>query len=183
MYICECGKIFDKPNNFNAHKGACRVHLGEEKYLKRVEQRRQSAKKAHLITDTRNLQNRIKKEQQWLQTDHYCEYCGNLIHQKYGSGRFCNATCARSFSSSHNEHFHKSDSRYRKIAFSLYPHKCAVCNWDEDERILQVHHIDGCRSNSNPNNLIILCPTCHFKITLKLYKLINENNCWLIIKL
>lgn len=183
MYVCECGKTFDKPNNFNGHKSHCRIHLGEDKYLKRVEQRKQSAKKAHLIVDARNIQNKIIREQQWLQIPHYCEYCGKLLVEKYGSGRFCNASCARSFSSSCNENFHKSNYGYRKIAFDLYPHKCAVCGWDEDERILQVHHIDGCRNNADINNLIILCPTCHFKITLKLYKLIKDNDKWILLKL
>lgn len=183
MYICECGKTFDKPNNFNGHKSHCKIHLGEEKYLKRVKQREQSMKKAHLIIDARNLQKKMSKEQKWLQTPHYCEYCGKLLKDRYGSGRFCNARCARSFSSSYNNHFRKSSNRYRKIAFNVYDHKCAVCGWNEDERILQVHHKDGCRNNANVNNLIILCPTCHFKITLNLYKLIENNNKWMLLKL
>lgn len=26
MYKCECGKEFEKPNSFNAHKSNCRDH-------------------------------------------------------------------------------------------------------------------------------------------------------------
>ena len=64
---------------------------------------------------------------------------------------------------------------YRRTAFYLYPHKCAICGWDEDEDILQVHHIDENRKNCNSDNLIILCPTCHWKLTLGKYKLVGRN--------
>ena len=66
-------------------------------------------------------------------------------------------------------------SGYRTVAFRTYPHKCAVCGWDEDEDILQVHHIDENRKNAKPENLIILCPTCHWKITLGKYELIGRE--------
>ena len=68
-----------------------------------------------------------------------------------------------------------SNSGYRRAAFIKYPHKCAICGWDEDEDILQVHHIDENRSNGNTNNLIILCPTCHWKLTIGKYELIGRE--------
>ena len=68
-----------------------------------------------------------------------------------------------------------SISSYRRTAFHLYPHKCAICGWDEDEDILQVHHIDENRNNGKSENLIILCPTCHWKLTIGKYKLINRD--------
>ena len=64
---------------------------------------------------------------------------------------------------------------YRDMAMRAYPHFCAICNWHEDEDILQVHHIDENRSNNSLNNLIILCPTCHAKITMHKYKLIDNQ--------
>lgn len=68
-----------------------------------------------------------------------------------------------------------SGSSYRKIAFRNYPHKCAICGWNEDEDILQVHHIDENRSNAKLENLIILCPTCHQKLTIGKYELIGRE--------
>lgn len=64
---------------------------------------------------------------------------------------------------------------YRALAFRNYEHKCAICNWNEDEDILQVHHIDENRENNQINNLIILCPNCHAKLTFGKYKLINRE--------
>lgn len=70
-------------------------------------------------------------------------------------------------------HYNKinSNNTYRKHAFRLLKHECAICEYNEYERILEVHHIDEDRNNSNISNLIILCPNCHAKITLKLYTL------------
>ena len=73
-----------------------------------------------------------------------------------------------------------ASTNYRKIAFENYAHKCAICGWAEDEDILQVHHIDSNRKNAALNNLIILCPTCHWKLTTGKYKLLGRTK---IIKL
>ena len=55
---------------------------------------------------------------------------------------------------------------YRRNAFLAYPRKCAVCGWNEDEDILEVHHKDENRNNNHVSNLIILCPICHKYLTL-----------------
>ena len=64
---------------------------------------------------------------------------------------------------------------YRKNAFRYYPHKCAVCDWNEDEDILEVHHIDENRDHNELSNLIILCPICHRKLSSHKYKLIDRE--------
>lgn len=63
----------------------------------------------------------------------------------------------------------KDGSNYRRNAFLNYPHKCDICGWDEDERILEVHHLDEDRNNNKIENLRILCPICHKKLTLHLF--------------
>lgn len=68
-----------------------------------------------------------------------------------------------------------SPHTYRNLAFRNYENKCAICNWQEDKDILQVHHIDENRENNNLENLIILCPNCHAKLTSHKYELINRG--------
>ena len=73
-------------------------------------------------------------------------------------------------------------NNYRDFAFRNYQHICSVCDWKEDENILQVHHIDENRQNNQLENLIILCPNCHVKLTSHRYRLIDRkyiilNNC------
>lgn len=73
-------------------------------------------------------------------------------------------------------HYNPEESKnYRKKAFSNYPHLCLNCGWSEDEDILEVHHIDENRENNKIDNLMILCPTCHRKLTLKKYILKNNK--------
>ena len=60
---------------------------------------------------------------------------------------------------------------YHRVAFSTYPHECCVCGYNEFTEILEVHHIDGDRSNNEPENLIIICPNCHRALTKGLIEL------------
>jgi hypothetical protein len=46
-YKCKCGKEFESSQSFNAHKGHCKVHLGEDKYNKRLEQQKASLRKGN----------------------------------------------------------------------------------------------------------------------------------------
>lgn len=111
-----------------------------------------------------------------------CAYCGKIIRRIESeikdnkSGLFY---CSRVCGNLHKNQIRKDngewdDSKnYRLNAFNTYKHQCAICGWNEDERILEVHHIDENHNNNNINNLCILCPTCHRKITLGYYKMIN----------
>ena len=64
------------------------------------------------------------------------------------------------------EHYgYISEINYREYALRNYPNKCLVCGYDEEPKILQVHHRDSNRQNNDLENLTILCPNCHAKIT------------------
>ncbi len=56
---------------------------------------------------------------------------------------------------------------YRKLAFAHYRDRlfCAHCGFGIPE-VLEVAHLDGRRHNNDPNNLVILCPTCHKMLDL-----------------
>ena len=60
---------------------------------------------------------------------------------------------------------------YRRLAFGHYPCKCAICGYEDEPKILEVHHIDENHNNNDIENLIILCPNCHRKLTNHLYHL------------
>lgn len=118
----------------------------------------------------------VKKER----TNLSCALCGKKFsrspHQikSNKSGFFY---CSRECGNKHKnilvqEEYPISVNNYRQRAMQYYPNYCAVCEWKEDIRILEVHHIDENRNNNDIKNLIILCPICHRKITLKYYILI-----------
>lgn len=43
-------------------------------------------------------------------------------------------------------------------------HVCQLCGEPEEDRLLDVHHIDKNRLNSDPFNLVSLCRSCHRKV-------------------
>jgi len=49
----------------------------------------------------------------------------------------------------------------RRRAFRLFEKKCMRCGYDEDRRMLDVHHRDGNRENNATENLEVLCVWCH----------------------
>ncbi len=45
--------------------------------------------------------------------------------------------------------------------------QCETCGFKDDIRVLGIHHKDKNRNNNSPENLIVLCPTCHSLIHKK----------------
>ena|SRR3990167_10782917 len=43
---------------------------------------------------------------------------------------------------------------------------CQLCQELQGDRALSIHHIDYCKTNNNPNNLIALCNKCHLKTNI-----------------
>lgn len=111
-----------------------------------------------------------------------CATCGKEIWRhksQIARSLTGNVYCSTSCANSKNNHLFKTGenhptyngANYRQRAFDTYEHKCVVCGWCEDERILEVHHIDENREHNEIENLCILCPICHRKITLGYYYL------------
>lgn len=107
-----------------------------------------------------------------------CDYCGKYFTRKKSDIKDSEYHyCSRKCGNIHKNNLKIKDNikNYRYTAFQVYEHKCACCGYNEDERILEVHHIDSNRDNNNIDNLIILCPNCHRKITLGYYQLDVKN--------
>lgn len=117
-----------------------------------------------------------------------CAYCGKPIERpkswlnetKSGLAFCCvehkhkAQTLEFGLSEIHPDHYGKSKD-YRAIAFKLYKPECVVCGWKEDIRILEVHHRDLDHNNNDGDNLAILCPICHAKISRCLYMLVEDE--------
>ena len=107
----------------------------------------------------------------------YCAYCGKRMHRaRFDSGRledlsaftrrkYCCRECMR-------KAFVKigvTEQTYRgahktaeHIAYSILgkPHYCERCGSAEN---IDVHHKDGNYNNNIPENLVVLCRSCHIK--------------------
>lgn len=126
-----------------------------------------------------------------LKNKETCSYCGKIFFKNLASYigkktnlKFCCKECkdkaqqikAGSKFKEMRPNFYSDDFSkcYRHEAFNEYEHKCYFCGFDEDDDILEVHHIDKNRDNNDIKNLMIICPNCHTKIHN--YKYIIKNN-------
>jgi hypothetical protein len=65
------------------------------------------------------------------------------------------------------EHYGIGEYSYRSRALYFYGECCKKCNYDDDLRMLDVHHKDGNRGNNILENLEVLCVWCHAMETRK----------------
>lgn len=119
-----------------------------------------------------------------------CSYCHSEIYRnqtQIDNNKTGNFYCSKECGNRHKNEIREQNgewtnsSNYRRKAFNLYEHKCLICDWNEDERILEVHHIDECREHNEVENLCILCPICHRKLTLGYYTLTKVEGSYIII--
>jgi len=59
------------------------------------------------------------------------------------------------------DHYATGKTSYRAKALGLHGTICSLCGYGKEIRMLDVHHIDGNRSNNNLSNLEVLCVWCH----------------------
>ena len=100
MYTCECGREFEKKQSFNAHCRHCKIHLGEERYNKNLEIQKEKQKlalKGNKIAKNKRDKDNEEKLAKWISEQHTCEYCGKIMTEFYGSGRFCCRSCSNAW--------------------------------------------------------------------------------------
>ena len=95
-----------------------------------------------------------------------CATCGKeVIRTQYEMTKsktgnvFCDHSCSAKFSNENRGGY--GIHNYRSHAFKAYANECNSCGYNKVPEVLQVHHIDRNRKNSDVSNLVILCPTCH----------------------
>lgn len=108
-----------------------------------------------------------------------CHNCGKEVKATPGKIRrsqsgqvFCSRSCSNG---KHNElrigdkhpNFNNYVRQYRRIKLENSKIECEVCKID-DIRVLEVHHKDRNRKNSNLDNLQLLCANCHLIIHSKI---------------
>ena len=111
-YTCICGRVFDNPQKFNAHKQGCKVHIinkyGSTEVYYAIKNRNDD--KGRKVKE-RARQRKLEELNTWISEMHTCERCGKIMTSKYSSGRFCSRSCA-------NSHKHSEETK-KKISATL----------------------------------------------------------------
>ena len=110
-YLCECGRTFNNSQAFNGHCSHCKEHLGEEKYQEAINRQIKAQIKAVESRHRQSVQFHNDEMNKWISEEHKCEKCGKVMVEKFGTGRFCSASCA-------NTRTHSKEARI-KTAKSL----------------------------------------------------------------
>lgn len=113
-----------------------------------------------------------------FQVKKHCLCCGKGFWVSKNSKQvYCSNECKNTHKSILDLHKLTIDSMALKtiIALKYCEHFCHVCGWQEDERLLQVYHLDKDFENQAKENLILLCPTCYIKAMSDFYLLKKQD--------
>ena len=115
--------------------------------------------KRKLTAEHRELlrKNRIEANKKFLT----CEYCQQPV----------SALNIKRHSKACLDNPNHENSSYILICFKYHKRKCVVCS---ERRCVEVHHLDGNRTNNSPINLIPLCAN-HHRYWHSKYKVLIEQ--------
>lgn len=149
----------------NDIRGACKQCI-EDEATKRFKDSRVNVECAYCGKQFAKIKSKLPNSKSGL---YFCCKEHKDIAQRIDSGS--------EFDDLRPSHYGDIASDYRLLALRNYQHECAICGYhdDDDVSLLEVHHIDEDRENNKLENLIILCPNCHKKLTSQKYKLIDRK--------
>lgn len=118
------------------------------------------------------LANHIKSEHPSKYKEIYyrkleCENCGKTFFRKRSKinnsdKNFCSKECVWEYNGTDGDYPEGWDLISRRVK-ERDNHECQKCGRKPPMVQLQVHHIDGNKSNCDFDNLITLCGSCHSK--------------------
>ncbi len=103
-----------------------------------------------------------------------CKYChSEITGRSKRDNTFCNTKCRNSYL--YDEEISKwkqgiwkakISRAVRRYMVESVDYKCQKCGWGKvnpysGRIVIEVHHIDGDKTNQVEDNLIVLCPNCH----------------------
>lgn len=134
MYNCICGKQFETSASVAGHKSHCKEYLESKGKLDSYLIRKESYIKTLQANNEKLHESYLHNKQIECSQEYYCENCGKLVTEKFGSGRFCSRACAnrrnhtyevkQKISNSINNYYNCNN---RQIKYNDNPNKCLCC--------------------------------------------------------
>ena len=102
-----------------------------------------------------------------------CNYCGEQVFRNKNQRRssktglfFCNNLCKNKYLAK-NKRWKKdnvnSHQQRKNIFFEKANNTCQKCGYNENKKMLDIHHYDHNHKNNRCDNLRVLCSWCHTK--------------------
>jgi len=167
---------------WNSKKCKC-VFCGKEFYRKKSWAERKGLKFCSVYCKDKYHSQLMKghNHPRWKSTNTKCRICGKRFHVKESrlkKARTCSKKCSSEWKSKtqsgeNNPAYIDGSSKFpyplsfnrdiKEEVRNLFYRKCAICNKPEEEnnKRLEIHHIDRNKENLSLNNLIALCKSCH----------------------
>lgn len=102
----------------------------------------------------------------------YCEVCGTQLKKPWPA-KTCSYRCSNILQPrGYSTYWTEDKLNYRTICFRYHGKQCIICN---ESTVVAVHHVDGNSSNSDPENIVPLCPTHHQYMHSKHRHLIEKD--------
>jgi hypothetical protein len=137
--------IYKRPSHFTAHK----KHFCDFRCQKNSEKSnntKQCVKCSHCNVEITRTRRRLRSSK--------------------SNNHFCNVICRNRFLINHrwkNKDTVKDHGHLRMRVINRDNNSCANCLYNEDIRMLDIHHIDGNHRNNKMENLLSVCVWCHGK--------------------
>ena len=135
---------------------------------------KKTAKKEHNFCCRKCWKEFLKKNiTTLLGSERKCSYCNKtFIVGKNGKGKYCSNECQHKDILKHYAELIEQginvSHRVLRAYFIRHYGRCMNpnCKWDwdnnnENNPVLELHHIDGNHKNNTLDNCILLCPNCH----------------------
>ena len=107
-----------------------------------------------------------------------CLYCKETVTKANSRGKYCSTKCQhkhnREINVSNGTAKHRQVKRYIQETTGNKCNKCGISEWNGQELVLEIEHIDGNSDNNSLDNMELLCPNCHSQTST--YKNRNKGN-------
>ncbi len=111
-----------------------------------------------------NTQEEARNKLNNMHINTFKKYCSIFGIQKFRAKREKNKYELQDILDGKYPNYPTSKINYRLIKEGIKERKCECCGnteWLGQPIVLELHHIDGNRTNNNLSNLQLLCPNCH----------------------
>jgi hypothetical protein len=160
MLFCKyCNKECKNDNSLRNHERLCKSNPNRQ--ISTLEKNRDGGFKKQICSYCNNSYTLIginRHEQGCSKNPINQKECPVCKIMFKGNSVTCSYSCSNTYFRSGKNNPNWKESTYRTTCFEYHKKKCVVC--DED-KIVEVHHMDENKDNNLPENLIPLCPTHH----------------------